>query len=82
MNSTGKSGCKSNIHAQLHGFNTALQCRACVSVLPYEAYINPDVGPIYGVSGQLDFMLLPLKWGFELLTDDKATKKDVDRQVC
>ena len=27
-------------------------------------------------------MLLPLKWGFELLTDGKAIKDHVDRQVC
>ena len=25
--------------------------------------------PVYGVLGQLDFMLLPLQWGFEHLTD-------------
>ena len=52
-----------------------------MSVLPRQAYLTPDVGPVYGVLGQLDFMLLPLKWGFELLTDGNATKKDADRQV-
>ena len=29
----------------------------------------------------MDFMLLPLKWGFELLTDGQAIKEHVDRQV-
>lgn len=52
-----------------------------MSALPCQAYLTPDVGPVYGVLGQLDFMLLPLKWGFELLTNGNATKKDVDRQV-
>ncbi|KAL0018508.1 hypothetical protein WJX77_004046 [Trebouxia sp. C0004] len=27
----------------------------------------------------MDFMLMPLKWGFELLTDGQAIKEHVDR---
>jgi len=29
----------------------------------------------------MDFMLMPLKWGFELLTDGQAIKEHVERQV-
>lgn len=63
-------------------FDTLLRCRACTSVLPPGAYLSPDVGSVYDVLGRLDFMLMPLKWGFELLTDGRAIKDHVDRQVC
>lgn len=59
-----------------------LQCRACRSVLPPEAHLSSDVGSLFGVPGQLDFMLMPLRWGFQLLSDGQATKEDVDRQIC
>lgn len=51
-------------------------------MLPPGAYLSPDVGSVYDVLGRLDFMLMPLKWGFELLTDGRAIKDHVDRQVC
>ena len=61
--------------------NLVLQCRACRSLLPPGAHLSPDVGPVFGVAGRMDFMLLRLKWGFELLTDGQAIKEHVDRQV-
>ena len=38
-------------------------------------------GLIYGVRGMLDFLLLPKKWGFELLRDGKAMQEHADRFV-
>ena len=58
-----------------------LQCRACRSLLPPGAHLSPDVGPVFGVAGRVDFMLPPLKWGFELLADGQDMKEHVGRQV-
>ena len=65
----------------LHCFNLVLRRRACKSVLPPEAHLSPDVGPLLGVPGRMDFMLMPLKWGFELLADGQDIKEHVERQL-
>ena len=67
--------------SKLQCLHLVLQCRACVSLLPPGAHLSPDVGPVFGVAGRMDFMLLPLKWGFELLTDGQAIKEHVNRQI-
>ena len=51
-----------------------------MSVLPPAPHLSPDVGPVLGVPGRMDFVLMPLKWGFELLTDAQAIQEHVDRQ--
>ncbi|KAL3142216.1 hypothetical protein ABBQ38_002564 [Trebouxia sp. C0009 RCD-2024] len=53
--------------------------RAVMSLLPDGAFMSPDVGAIYGVRGMLDFLLLPQKWGFELLRDGKGSQEHADR---
>lgn len=50
-------------------------------MLPPEAHLSPDVGPLLGVPGRMDFMLMPLKWGFELLADGQDIKEHVERQL-
>ncbi|DBA90935.1 TPA: hypothetical protein ACH3X1_016145 [Trebouxia sp. C0004] len=43
--------------------------RACRSVLPPGAHLSPNVGPVFGITGRMDFMLMPLKWSlsFQLM---------------
>ena len=39
-------------------------CRALLSLLP-EHWLWPDVGPVLGCRGMLDFVLMPPQYGFE-----------------
>ena len=41
--------------------------------------LSPDVGPLYGARGFLDFLLSPLDWGFELLRDGSKLEEHVER---
>ena len=52
-----------------------------MSLLPATASISPDVGGIYGARGMLDYLVMPMKWGFELLRDGKGLQKHVNRFV-
>ncbi len=41
-------------------------CRALLSLLP-EHWLSPDVGPVLGCRGMLNFVLMPPQYGFELV---------------
>ncbi len=52
-----------------------------MSLLPVGAFMSPDVGAMFGVRGMLDFMLVPKKWGFELMRDGNGMQEHVDMCV-
>ena len=57
---------------------TVNYCRALLEVLP-DHWLSPDVGPILGCKGMLDFVLMPLRYGFELLREGRDLQAHQDR---
>ena len=53
--------------------------RAACTITPKDVVLSPDVGPLYGARGFLDFLLSPLGWGFELLRDGSNLEEHVER---
>ena len=52
---------------------------AVCTIIPKDAILSPDVGPLYGAKGFLDFLLSPLRWGFELLRDGSKPEEHMER---
>ncbi|KAG0605270.1 hypothetical protein M758_9G044700 [Ceratodon purpureus] len=53
--------------------------RAACTITSKDTPLPPDVGPLYGARGFLDFFLSPLGWGFELLRDGSNLEEHVLR---
>ena len=53
--------------------------KAACTITPKDVVLSPDVGPLYGARGFLDFLLSPLGWGFELLRDGSNLEEHVER---
>lgn len=53
--------------------------RAACSILPADSIMSPNVGPLFGAKGYLDYYLLPHRWGFELLVDGSELKEHQTR---
>lgn len=53
--------------------------RAVCTIISKDAVLSPDVGPLYGAKGYLDFLLSPLRWGFELLRDGSKPEEHMER---
>lgn len=51
-----------------------------MSLVPATASISPNVGGIYGIKG-MDYMVMPMTWAFELLTDGKGMQEHADRYI-
>ena len=53
--------------------------RATYTITSKDTPLSPNVGPLYGARGFLDFLLSPLDWDFELLRDGSNLEEHVQR---
>ena len=53
--------------------------RVACTITPKDVILSPDVRPLYGARGFLDFLLSPLGWGFKLLRDGSNLEEHVER---
>jgi hypothetical protein len=53
--------------------------RAACTILPRTSIISPNVGPLFGAKGYLDYLLRPHYWGFEPLKDGSKLKDHKER---
>jgi hypothetical protein len=56
-------------------------CRAACTILPRTSIISPNVGPLFGAKGYLDYLLCLHHWGFELLIDGSKLKDHKERFI-